>query len=348
MANLSSQEVQRRAFDKVSKFFDGKFFMSIHQELGPNNAEWVMPVSFFQYQAESGLGGDFRYADCPAGIKTRQATPEDLAVCAAWQVKNNGKQYSIFFQPCPEIQPWIIMLDDLSREEMQKHKGEVPGRLIIESSPGNWQIWIRFDKPMGDEERVELMKKYGPDAKAATAIRHGRMPGFSNRKDKHEEAGYPFSKIEWCRFGRTTAEEFETVGYKTYDRSVPEPAPAGVNGYVSRTSSYHSSSHSQEPTGYRHPEHFDLDYNKYSKFSNGKLDLSATDYAFGLAARVKLVKNIIEYGPGEVEEKIIERIKAGRPDWRKYGGAETKSAEYYLRRTAKAIMSKDLTAFCSN
>jgi hypothetical protein len=78
---------------------------------------------------------------------------------------------------------------------MQKHLGK-PGRLIIESSPENFQVWIYSERPLTLDEKRFWLDKLGSDPGADPNRRWGRCPGFTNQKHKYRrEAGFPYAKL---------------------------------------------------------------------------------------------------------------------------------------------------------
>ena len=73
------------------------------------------------------------------------------------------------------------------------------GRLVVETSPGNYQVWIRTDRVLSLQEKRHWLRRLGSDPGADPNGRWGRTPGFRNRKAKHIQAdgGYPLARLVW-------------------------------------------------------------------------------------------------------------------------------------------------------
>lgn len=100
--------------------------------------------------------------------------------------------------------PGIILLDDLTAGAVQRlaEEGFTPSA-VIETSPGNFQAWIRLVPE--DETIVRatvkaaidyLVGRFGADPRAVSPVQPGRVPGFLNRKDRHLSADGSFP---WVR-----------------------------------------------------------------------------------------------------------------------------------------------------
>ena len=112
----------------------------------------------------------------------------------------NGKH--IFIRPTFEREPFYMMCDDHSKQDIDTHHKEngkwKPGRLVVESSPGNYQVWVKSNRPLSNEEKSHWLKKMGSDPGASPNHRWGRAPGFRNKKEKYQtEKGHPLAKLVW-------------------------------------------------------------------------------------------------------------------------------------------------------
>lgn len=92
----------------------------------------------------------------------------------------------------------IILLDDLDRftPERMKAAGHDPA-VVIETSPGNMQAWIRIGVACSAQIRHEVSRKlarlYGGDPAAVDPHQSGRLAGFTNRKPQYKSGkGFPF------------------------------------------------------------------------------------------------------------------------------------------------------------
>lgn len=92
----------------------------------------------------------------------------------------------------------LVLLDDLERftPERMTSAGHAPA-VVIETSPGNIQAWVRLGAPCPASVRHEiardLAKTYGGDPGAVDPHQNGRLSGFTNRKPRHRSGrGFPF------------------------------------------------------------------------------------------------------------------------------------------------------------
>ena len=69
------------------------------------------------------------------------------------------------------------------------------------TSPGNFQVWLRYTEPLPKERGTFaakiLAERFGADQSAADWRRCGRAPGVTNRKPQHRTAPgfYPFTNL---------------------------------------------------------------------------------------------------------------------------------------------------------
>lgn len=333
-----SQEVQMRNFERMAKFFDGRFRLWIMQEADPENKEWVLPASYFDWRQRTNQPAGTKWTSCPEDEIIRTAKLSDLNKCAKYQ-RDTNRSFSILFSPALDVQDFYIMLDDVKAGGIEKHKAtDKVGRLIIESSPGNYQVWIRLKEALSGEERVELMRAYSPDVNAATAKRSGRMPGFANKKEKYREIGFPWSKLTWVRYGATTPEEIGTVC--TRIERPPKPVPVRTYG---------------------HKDYVERDHSTICWQDYNRKDDSATDFAFGLALRSSYEWEIrlncrvngeidetefrrqVEARFDHIAAQVASGIRHGRQDWKAKGGEGSPNVDVYIQRTVNNIMATDLS-----
>ena len=320
---MTSQEVQTNAFKKMSSFFGNEFQLHIMQELDcnvPDRVEWCLPISYIRWKEITNQPKGTRKADCPPEIISRRAELSDLTICGRYQSRTDIA-YSILFSPTPAIASRIIMLDEIDQVVAAEQKSpDLLGRLIIESSPSNFQLWLRFDKDLSDDERVSLMRRFSPDKNSATAVRNGRFPGFANKKPKHASAGYPFAKIYWCRFGATT--------------------PAALDGVLPEIAGREERQPTYAPTPFIPDKNARRMKDRPLRDNYDRGDDSSTDFSFGLAMRTWLKNNPDDnyYGSGSIEEILVRAILQERQNWTKKGGLHSRGALIYAEKTAQNIM----------
>jgi hypothetical protein len=119
-----------------------------------------------------------------------------------------------------DAHPGIVMLDDLTANAVEQlsHDGFEPC-LVVETSPCNYQAWIRLmaEGTVGYGVVAQVMRHlaqvYGGDERAISPRQPGRIPGFTNRKPKHQLADgkFPFVKLTAARPGRVASNGAELV-----------------------------------------------------------------------------------------------------------------------------------------
>jgi len=106
----------------------------------------------------------------------------------------------ILMRPSEKNEPYFMLSDDLSSNDIKKYhmkNGKYKdGRLIVETSPKNYQVWIKSQRKLTIDEKLYWLKKQNSDKGCHPRKRNGRMPGFYNVKLKHYKNGkYPLAKF---------------------------------------------------------------------------------------------------------------------------------------------------------
>ena len=153
---------------KLNRFFNGKWHIGI---LDSNKGRWIAKA------VESNI----------SYFKAENA---------------NGRH--IIMQPKLEIEPYYMLVDDvdesLINNQHRNYDGNFrPGRLIVETSPKNYQVWIHSNRALSNHEKLYWLKKLKSDPGASPKNRWGRCPGFRNRKEEYCDSNgkYPLSKLIW-------------------------------------------------------------------------------------------------------------------------------------------------------
>ena len=113
----------------------------------------------------------------------------------------NAKGNHIIIRPVDQTS--YLLADDITPELLRHHhqyEGKWrPGRMVVETSPGNYQVWIHSERqiPLGQKRYWLSRLKSNPGADPHN--RWGRCPGFRNRKAKYRtpSGGYPLAKLIW-------------------------------------------------------------------------------------------------------------------------------------------------------
>lgn len=112
-----------------------------------------------------------------------------------WMQQRNANKGGIYVRPMDRR---ITLLDDLHVDQIRRLKDlNFAPAVVLETSANNYQAWIRILPPDSPEPSREaatqvsrsLTKSFGGDPAAVGAERFGRLPGFVNRKPKHDRQG---------------------------------------------------------------------------------------------------------------------------------------------------------------
>ena len=112
-----------------------------------------------------------------------------------WMQQRNANCGGIYIRPMDRR---ITLLDDLRSDQIKRLEDmNFAPAVVLETSGSNHQAWIRLLPPDAPEPSPEvatqasrsLTKFFGGDPAAVGAERFGRLPGFVNRKPKHDRKG---------------------------------------------------------------------------------------------------------------------------------------------------------------
>jgi hypothetical protein len=209
----------------------------------------------------------------------------------------NATGHHIFIKPVSE-EPFLLV-DDISPKGLMAHKVSGcwrPGRLVVETSPANFQIWIKSNRALTLAEKRFWLKRFHSDPGCDPNSRWGRCPGFRNRKEKYEINGcYPLSRLIWIDYTK------EVLVPKVHLPKEPVPKTRAIHKVI-------ASGHTSV---------------KRSDYERG--DASATDFAFVLA--------LLRFGCED--EEIAQRIMNERDSWSHHKGDRRKNT-YINRTINKA------------
>lgn len=164
----------------------------------------------------------------------RDLSPTAIMAMLPRAAAANAKGGNIYMRLGPSVKaghPGIVMLDDLTEIAVDhlSRDGFEPC-LVVETSPGNFQAWIRLVGKgtipyaiMGLATK-QLAQDYGADERAVSPRQPGRLPGFTNRKPRHQrdDGHYPFVRLVHADPGRVASR-----GRRLLDR-LPNPGTAGA------------------------------------------------------------------------------------------------------------------------
>lgn len=120
--------VLKKVFHKIDRFFAANWRLAV---LDLNTGRWFVPAN-------------------------------DLSI--PYLKAENAKGRHILMQPHPSSEAFYMLADDLNWDLIQKQHMAAdhtyrPGRMIIETSPGNYQVWIRSKRELAIDEKKLWLKK---------------------------------------------------------------------------------------------------------------------------------------------------------------------------------------------
>jgi len=114
----------------------------------------------------------------------------------------NGRH--ILIQPLKPISCFYLLIDDIDqsiilRHHMDKNGAWKPGRMVVETSPSNYQVWIHSSNALSINDKKYWLQRLASDPGAHPNNRWGRCPGFRNRKEIYRDVygRYPLSRLIW-------------------------------------------------------------------------------------------------------------------------------------------------------
>ena len=129
----------------------------------------------------------------------KRLDPDKLLQEVRFYQAKNTVGYNIYFRP---VGYQYVLLDDLSRDALPELAKLIPC-LLIETSPNNYQAWLRLQNIPQEKEQAhqickELATLLSADMASAEPVHIGRLPGFTNRKPKHQRPDglFPFVELK--------------------------------------------------------------------------------------------------------------------------------------------------------
>ena len=117
-----------------------------------------------------------------------------------WLRLQNADGRNIYIRPKGEHD--LSLVDDLTTASVQQMRatGFAPA-LVVETSPGNFQAWLKHPRPLSKELSTAaaraLAGRFDGDPGAADWRHFGRLSGFTNRKPAHIQSDgmFPFVRL---------------------------------------------------------------------------------------------------------------------------------------------------------
>ena len=119
-----------------------------------------------------------------------------------WLAARNAAGSSIYARPARTLpaHPWILV-DDLDADGLAILDELAPAGLVVETSPGSMQAWVRMYQPYPDPIRTAIARHLahtvGGDPAAVGGSQFGRLPGTTNRKlsRRGSDGMFPFARL---------------------------------------------------------------------------------------------------------------------------------------------------------
>lgn len=108
----------------------------------------------------------------------------------AWLKRMNAQGNDIYIRP-GTLETDLVLVDDVDGVtiEQMEEDGCKPA-LVTETSPENYQAWVKVTRPQPVSVRKEMAKglatKYDADQNSADGQHYGRLAGFTNQKEKYK------------------------------------------------------------------------------------------------------------------------------------------------------------------
>lgn len=110
----------------------------------------------------------------------------------------NWKGNNIFIKPASGDHA-LVLVDDVKKDgiDILKRSGFEPA-CVVETSPENYQVWVKAERPLGPETRKRIARHLcdlaSGDPASVDAKHYGRLAGFTNRKEKYRgpDGRFPF------------------------------------------------------------------------------------------------------------------------------------------------------------
>jgi len=187
----------------------------------------------------AGLGLDQLEISIVGGDRpnVRTMKPAEILADLSRLKRANKAGYAVFVRGPRDRDHDLVLLDDIDAFTAERMAADgLQPAVVVETSPANYQAWIKLGEPVSAELRREaaiiLAHRYGGDAAAADGHQSGRLAGFTNPKPEHRRADgrSPFAKLHsyWGKAVSSARELLEAARAALAARPAPAvivPAP---------------------------------------------------------------------------------------------------------------------------
>jgi hypothetical protein len=218
-----------------SQFFAGN--LALAPERGFPKMECSAEAARLTVEAMQSVGADrFKivYLGCvPVGGQAECVGSEEIAPAALLSRVGELVTRSAERGQSVTLRAWggrLIQIDDCTPEVMRRL---LPfAFLVVETSPGNFQVWLALSPDITDEARKDvrgrLLRKFAENSEGANggAFNSLRLPGCLNAKEKYRQSlgHFPRVALTHVELGRTVAPlELEQAGLLAAPVEKPKP-----------------------------------------------------------------------------------------------------------------------------
>jgi len=172
-----SKNTQPPAFGLGERFMENRTLNVINRQLR------AMGCSLFEIGIRHQTSGKMMNRSWPL---------EQILKSVPWLQRMNAQGNDIYIRPGEDEKHGMVLIDDIEGTNVDEmiEKGHKPF-LTVETSPYNIQAWVRVGKDVPGHLRGEigriLAKAYDGDLNSADSRHYGRLAGFTNRKEKHQD-----------------------------------------------------------------------------------------------------------------------------------------------------------------
>lgn len=120
-------------------------------------------------------------------VITRKWTATEILNNSHFLSEKNRQKFNVYARPLDDR---YVLLDDLVKE-MLKQVAIIKPCILMETSPKNYQVWLRIpNMPKDRNQQIKvwrtLASEFKADLKSAKPLQLGRLPGFINQKPDYE------------------------------------------------------------------------------------------------------------------------------------------------------------------
>lgn len=129
-------------------------------------------------------------------MMNRTFSKEEVTKSIPWLKRMNAIGNDIYIRPAQDAKHNLVLVDDIDgvTVDQMRDNGHEPA-LVVETSPKNLQVWVKVvdleKTTLSEAHRATISKmlarSYGADPGSADARHYGRLAGFTNQKEKHQD-----------------------------------------------------------------------------------------------------------------------------------------------------------------